>query len=58
MNQELIELLENRVSELVEKYSALKGENARLNEEILRFSSEREGLKTRVDAILGKLEGI
>jgi len=58
MNQELIELLENRVSEIVEKYSALKAENARLNEEVLRFSTEREGLKSRVDAILGKLEGI
>jgi FtsZ-binding cell division protein ZapB len=42
----------------MEKYSALKAENARMNEEIQRFRSEREGLKSRVDSILGKLEGI
>lgn len=58
MNQELIELLESRINVIVEKYSALKEENARLNEELRRFSSERAGLKSRVDVILGKLEGI
>lgn len=58
MNKELIELLENRINDVVEKYSVLKAENARLTGEIERFSSEREGLKSRVDVILGKLEGI
>lgn len=58
MNQELIEVLENKINDIVGKYSALKAENARLNEELERFSSERAGLKSRVDAILGKLEGI
>jgi cell division protein ZapB len=58
INNELIETLESRVNDLVEKYCALKEENARLNEIVQRFSSERDGLKSRVDAILGKLEGI
>ncbi len=58
MNQELIEILENRINDVIEKHGALKAENARLNEEIQRLTSEREGLKSRVDAILGKLEGI
>lgn len=58
MNQELIEILENKIGDIVEKYSALKEKNARLNEEIQRLSSDREGLKSRVDAILGKLDGI
>ena len=58
MNQELIELLESKINNIVEKYSALKAENARLAEELRRFSSEREGFKSRFDAILGKLEGI
>jgi len=58
MNQELIELLENKIGEIVEKYSALKEENARLNKEIERLSNDREGIKSRVDAILGKLDGI
>ena len=58
MNQELIEILENKIGEIVEKYSALKEENARLSEEIQRLSNDREGIKSRVDAILGRLDGI
>ena len=58
MNQELIEVLEQKIGDIVEKYSALKEENARLNEEIQRLSNDREGIKSRVDAILGKLDGI
>ena len=58
MNHELIETLENKVNGLLEKYAALKDDNHRLAEENQRFQSEREGLKSRVDAILGKLEGI
>jgi len=58
MNQELIEALENKIGSLVEKYSALKEENVRLNEEINRLANDREEIKSRVDAILGKLDGI
>lgn len=58
MNQELIEMLENRINDIVEKYSALKAENARLNEEVQRFLSSKDELKSRIDAIIGKLEGI
>ena len=58
MNQELIEILENKIGDIVEKYNVLKEENARLNEEVQRLSSDREGIKSRVDAILGKLDGI
>ncbi len=58
MNQELFEALDKKVGELLEKYTALKTENARLAEENQRFLAEREGFKSRVDTILGKLEGI
>ncbi len=58
MNQELFETLDTKIGELLEKYAALKAENTRLSEENQRFLTEREGLKSRVDAILGKLEGI
>ena len=58
MNQELIEVLEKKINDIVEKYSALKVENERLNEEIKRLSNDREGIKSRVDAILSKLDGI
>ncbi len=58
VNPELIEVLEKKIGDIVEKYSALKEENARLAAEIKRFSDDREGIKSRVDAILGKLDGI
>ena len=58
MSQELFETLDSKIGELLEKYTALKQDNARLVEENQRFQSEREALKSRSDAILGKLEGI
>jgi len=58
MNNELIEALEKKIGDIVEKYGVLKEENARLNQEVERLSSDREGIKSRVDAILGKLDGI
>jgi cell division protein ZapB len=58
MEQELIDVLEKRIGDIVEKYNALKEENSRLNADLTRLSSDREGLKSRVDAILGKLDGI
>jgi cell division protein ZapB len=58
MNQELIEVLEKKIGEIVEKYNSLKDENTLLHEEVQRLSSDREGIKSRVDAILGKLDGI
>jgi FtsZ-binding cell division protein ZapB len=58
MNQELIELLEKKIGDVIEKYSDLKEENVRLNEEIQRLSNGREEIKSRIDAILGKLDGI
>ena len=58
MNNELFETLDKKVGVLLEKYADLKNENIRLLEENQRLQSEREGLKTRIDSILGKLEGI
>jgi predicted nuclease with TOPRIM domain len=58
MDQELIEVLEKKIGNIVDKYTALKEENVRLNEEIQRLSVDREDIKSRVDAILGKLDGI
>ncbi|QEM69716.1 cell division protein ZapB [Geobacter sp. FeAm09] len=58
MDQELFAALEKKVDDLLDKYSGLKADNARLAEENGRLLAEREGLKSRVDAILGKLEGI
>lgn len=57
MDKELFEALEKKVDELLGKFSSLKADNERLAEENQRLLSEREGFKSRVDAILGKLEG-
>ena len=57
MDKELFAALEKKVDDLLDKYSNLKADNARLAEENQRLLSEREGFKSRVDAILGKLEG-
>ena len=58
MNHELFESLDRKINELLEKYAALKDENSRLVEENQRFQAEREGIRQRVDVILGKLEGV
>ena len=58
MNHELFETLDRKIGDLLEKYNALKDENARLSEENERILAEREGFRTRIDAILGKLDGI
>ena len=58
MNHELIEILDNKINELMEKYRALKNENGRLSEENERLQVEREAFKARIDTILGKLDGI
>jgi cell division protein ZapB len=58
MDHELFETLDNKISDLLEKFRALKDENGRLSEENERLQAEREGFKARVDAILGKLDGI
>ncbi len=57
MDKELFAALEKKVDDLLGKYSNLKDDNARLAEENQRLQSEREDFKSRVDAILGKLEG-
>lgn len=58
MNQELFESLDSKVTDLLNKYQALKKENARLTEEIEYSKLEREAFKSQIDAILGKLDGI
>ena len=56
MNQELIDVLEAKIGVVLEKYNDLKEENAMLHDEIQRLTNDREGIKSRVDAILGKLD--
>ncbi len=57
MNTGLFDALEKRIENLLEHYNSLKQENSLLKEEKQRLLQEREGLKTRIDAIINKLEG-
>ncbi len=55
---ELFDTLEHRVESLLLEYASLREENALLREENQRLTREREGFKSRIDAILKKMEGI
>ncbi len=58
VSADLFEKLDNKISDLVARYSALKQEHQQLLEENKRLLQEREALKGRIDAILSRLEGV
>jgi len=58
MSAELFDELEGRINSLMNVASELKLENDRLKQENDRLNSERGDLKSRIDSILRKLEGV
>lgn len=56
MSTDLFDLLEEKIAKLIDKYQVLLRENLTLQEENDRLLAERETFKTRIDAILTKLE--
>jgi cell division protein ZapB len=58
MDLELLDTLEHKVEELLAAYRRLHEENQALAGENRQLREERQGLKTRIDAILAKLEGV
>ncbi len=58
MTPDLFTALDERIEKLLEQYALLKTENMHLQTENRRLLDERDGFKCRIDAILGKLEGI
>lgn len=58
MDAELFDTLESKIEFLLREFSSLKRENALLTEENQRLQAEREVFKSRIDAILRKLEGV
>jgi len=58
MDAELFDALESRVENLLREYASLREENSRLRDENQRLLREREGFKSRIDAILKKMEGV
>ncbi|MBJ6725823.1 cell division protein ZapB [Geomesophilobacter sediminis] len=58
MSVDSFDELEGRVVALLEALSQLKGENDLLREENRRLKEEKKGVRTRIDSILSKLEGV
>ena len=58
MDMEQFDALEGRVESLLRQFSLLREENSQLKEENERLLKEREVFKSRIDAILKKMEGI
>ncbi|MDD2337740.1 MAG: cell division protein ZapB [Geobacteraceae bacterium] len=58
MDAELFDALEGKIEFLLREFSAMKQENAQLKEQNQRFLAERDVFKSRIDAILMKLEGV
>ncbi len=50
--------LEERVERLLHHYSLLKRENERLAEENRKLTAERDEIRSRIDVMLQKLEGL
>lgn len=58
MSHDLFDQLEGRLISLMNAVDELKLENVRLKEENARLNEERGGVKSRIDSILKKLEGV
>jgi cell division protein ZapB len=58
MDAELFDALEGKVEFLLREFSSMKQENALLKEENQRLLTERDVFKSRIDAILKKMEGV
>ena len=58
MSAELFDELEGRIVSLLEALDELKLENGRLKQENDRLNEERGGIKSRIDSILQRLEGV
>jgi len=58
MSVDLFIELEDRIGSLLQSLDELKLENGRLQRENERLNEERGDLKSRIDAILKRLEGV
>ena len=58
MSAELFDELEGRVVALLGALNEVKLENGRLRQENDRLNEERSGVKSRIDSILKRLEGV
>jgi cell division protein ZapB len=58
MKTELLDILDERVGLLVQRYAELKSAHALLQEENERLLREREEVRIRVDALLARIDGV
>lgn len=58
MDAELFDALESKVEFLLREFTSMRQENSLLKEENQRLLAEREVFKSRIDAILQKMEGV
>jgi cell division protein ZapB len=58
MDEKLFDALEDKIEFLLREFSSTKQENTQLKEQNQKLLAEREVLKSRIDAILLKLEGV
>jgi len=58
MDAELFDALEGKIEILLKEFFSMKQENALLKEENQRLLTERDVFKSRIDAILKKMEGV
>lgn len=58
MDQKTLAAVENGVERLIDAYTEVKGENVRLREELASLQSVQELLKSRLDSLITRIDGV
>lgn len=58
MNQKTLADVESGVERLIEAYTRTMGENACLREELASMKSRQELLKSRLDSMIARIDGV
>lgn len=58
MDQKTLAAVENGVERLIDAYTEVKGENVRLREELASLQSVQELLKSRLDSLIARIDGV
>lgn len=58
MNQKTLAAVENGVERLIGAYTEVRSENIRLREELASLQSSQELLKSRLDSLIARIDGV
>jgi len=58
MNQKTLAAVESGVERLIDAYAEVRGENVRLREELASLQSCHELLKSRLDSLIARIDGV